>query len=153
MRPGPIAGAERGHRSPGDPLYDPFWARIDEAGDHRRVSTPATAGYGRYAAEWGESSRDRGVPPQPVQDRSRRPTRRHDTIAALVCHGVFARFPNVRVATIESGCEWVPALVQAAEEVVPQMRGRVRATTRSTTLRDHVWVSPYYEDDLCGCTS
>ena len=30
-----------------------------------------------------------------------------DTMSALICHGLFARFPNVRVATIETGSHWV----------------------------------------------
>ena len=73
----------------------------------------------------------------------------YDTIAALVCHGVFRRHPNLRVATIESGSDWVPLLLHALEEVVrPDARLRTTASTRSQQVRDHVWVSPYYEDDL-----
>ena len=35
-----------------------------------------------------------------------------DNIAALICHGVFERFPNVRVATVESGSDWVAPLLK-----------------------------------------
>ena len=54
MRAGPIQ-APTGFRSPGDPVYDPFWARVNEAGILVAYHS-GESGYDRYAAEWGESS-------------------------------------------------------------------------------------------------
>ena len=148
MRSGPVRGPGF-CRSPGDPVYDPIWARLAEAGHPRRVPLgrrglrPLRRRVGRSAATSRRSA----------TTRSARVTGGHrpiyDTIAALVCHGVFTRHPNLRVATIESGSDWVPLLLRDAEEVVRRRcRARSTASTRSQQVRDHVWVSPYYEDDL-----
>ncbi len=70
-----------------------------------------------------------------------------DTIAALISHGLFARFPNLRVATIESGSDWVGELVPKMTKSFKQMPG-AWGENPVETLRRHVWVSPYYEDDI-----
>ncbi len=71
----------------------------------------------------------------------------YDTIAALIAHGLFGRFPNLRVATIESGSDWVGELVPKMTKSFKQMPG-AWGEDPVETLRRHVWVSPYYEDDI-----
>ena len=105
------------------------------------------AGYGRYVEDWephGEFRAFRHTPLRVVLSADRPP---YETMAALVCQGVFDRFPNVRVASIEAGAEWVLPLVKKLKKVY----GRCRWASRSDpveTFREHVWVAPYYEDDL-----
>ena len=70
-----------------------------------------------------------------------------ETMAALVCQGLFDRFPNVRVASIEAGAEWVPALVKKLAKAYGQMPSAF-ASDPVETFRRHVWVAPFYEDDL-----
>jgi predicted TIM-barrel fold metal-dependent hydrolase len=70
-----------------------------------------------------------------------------DSLAALICHGVFDRFPNIRVASLENGADWlVPLLarLQLAYRKLP------RDFTRNPleTFRRHVFVSPFYEDPI-----
>ncbi|HEX2578011.1 MAG TPA: amidohydrolase family protein, partial [Aquihabitans sp.] len=72
-----------------------------------------------------------------------------DTVAALVCHGVFERHPSLRVATIESGSEWIGPLVKKLAKAHSMTPGAFPADPVQT-LRDHVWVAPYYEDDIRG---
>jgi len=72
----------------------------------------------------------------------------HDTIAALVCHGVFTRHTNLRVATIESGSDWVALLARALKKAYAQVPAAFGGHDPVAQLREHVWVSPYYEDDL-----
>ena len=71
----------------------------------------------------------------------------HDTIASLVVHGVFARHPALRVASIENGSDWVALL---AKRLRKQANQTPWAFTEDPveTLRRHVWVTPYYEEDL-----
>ena len=57
----------------------------------------------------------------------------YDTVAALVCHGVFARFPNVRFATIESGSEWVGELVTKLQKSFKQIPALSRVRIRSSS--------------------
>jgi predicted TIM-barrel fold metal-dependent hydrolase len=55
----------------------------------------------------------------------------------------------VRVASIEAGSEWVIPLVKKLKKVYGQMPGGF-ASDPVETLRTHVWVAPYYEDDLAA---
>jgi predicted TIM-barrel fold metal-dependent hydrolase len=146
MRAGPVQ-APSGFRSPGDAVYEPFWARIAEAGILVAYHS-GESGYDPYAAEWGESSEMEAFRHQPFKIITAADRPIYDTIAALVCHGVFARHPNVRVATIESGSEWVPLLVGKMKKSYAMAPNAFPGGDPVEQLRGHVWVSPYYEDDL-----
>jgi predicted TIM-barrel fold metal-dependent hydrolase len=71
----------------------------------------------------------------------------HDTIGALVCGGVFTRNPRLRVATIEAGSSWVADLYAYFKKASAQRPTAFEADP-AEQLRAHVWISPYYEDDL-----
>jgi predicted TIM-barrel fold metal-dependent hydrolase len=146
MRAGPVQ-APSGFRSPGDPVYDPFWARAAEAGLLVAYHS-GEAGYHRYAQDWGESREMEAFRHNPFVNITSADRPIYDTIAALVCHGVFARHPGVRVATIESGSEWAPLLVKKMKKSYAQVPGAFPGGDPVEQLREHVWVSPYYEDDL-----
>jgi predicted TIM-barrel fold metal-dependent hydrolase len=146
MRAGPVQAPGR-FRSPGDPVYDPFWARVAEA----RVTVAyhsGEAGYSRYAEEWGEGGAMEAFRHNPfaVVTAADRPI--YDTVAALICHGVLTRHPRLRLATIESGSEWVPSLVKKLKRSYAQAPGSYPGGDPIEQLRRHVWVSPHYEDDL-----
>ncbi len=135
-----------GLTSPGDRRFDPFWARVHEAGVVVGIHS-GDAGYGRYINDWepfGEMEAFRYSPFRSIIASDRPP---FETMAALICHGVFARFPNVRIASIEAGSEWVPALVKKLKKAYGQDPSAF-AEHPVETLRRHVWVAPFYEDDL-----
>jgi len=73
----------------------------------------------------------------------------HDTVAGLVCDRVFTRFPRIRVATIESGSDWVKPLSKALTKAFKQRPGAFEVDPVEQ-LRRHLWVSPYYEDNVRG---
>jgi len=147
MRSGPVVGPNFS-RSPADPVYDPFWARLDEAGVLVAYHS-GESGYHRYAADWGESPEMEAFRYSPFKALTTGHRPIFDTIAALIAHGLFARFPNLRVATIESGSDWVGELVPKMTKSFKQMPG-AWGEDPVETLRRHVWVSPYYEDDIRG---
>ena len=99
LRPAPVPGY-RGGRSPGDPEFDPFWARVNEAGIF--VSLHASdSGYDLINRMWqgGSTKEFRPFEPDPFKQVMGSAGRAiTDTLAALICHGVFDRHPNVRVA-------------------------------------------------------
>jgi predicted TIM-barrel fold metal-dependent hydrolase len=151
MRAGPSRGPGFS-RSPGDPVYDGMWARIAEGGILAAYHS-GDAGYTRYADEWAKSEEPRGGDFQAFRnDPFRTVTGGHrpiyDTIAALACHGVLRRHPNLRVATIESGSDWVPLLLKALKKSYAQLPSAYENVDPVEQVRAHVWVSPYYEDDL-----
>jgi predicted TIM-barrel fold metal-dependent hydrolase len=145
MRAGPVM-APSGGRSPGDPLYDPMWATLAEAGVTVAYHS-GEAGYGRYVVDWGESAEFEAFRRTPLYGILTADRAISDTIAALICHGVFDRHPRLRVATIESGSEWVHPLLRKLKKAYSMTPGAFAADPVEA-LRAHVWVAPYYEDDI-----
>jgi predicted TIM-barrel fold metal-dependent hydrolase len=146
LRPAPVP-APGGSRSPGHADYDPFWARVAEAGAVVAFHA-GDSGYGRYAAAWeGRGQRleaFRGFAFGQVTQAGRAI---YDTFAALILHGVFRRHPRVRVCSIENGAEWVGPLLAKLAKTYGQMPWEF-AEDPVATFRRHVWVAPYYEDDI-----
>jgi len=147
LRAAPVPTPE-GSRSPADPCFDPFWARVNEAGvtvafhggDH---------GYGRYAEDWGEGGEFRAFKSTPLRALVMADRAPFDTFAALVCHGLFRRFPNLRVASVEMGCEWVRLLLRRLERLFHQTPYDFPEDPVAVFKR-HVWVSPFHEEDVKG---
>ena len=147
LRAAPVATPE-GSRSPADPCFDPFWARVNEAGvavafhggDH---------GYAKYADDWGEGGEFRSFKATPLRALVMGDRAPFDTFAALVCHGLFQRFPNLRVASIEMGSDWVRLLLRRLAQLWRQMPYAF-AEDPVATFKRHVWVSPFHEEDVKG---
>jgi predicted TIM-barrel fold metal-dependent hydrolase len=70
-----------------------------------------------------------------------------DTFAALICHGVLERFPNLRLASIENGAMWVPDLLRNLKDAHGKMPFAFKEHPVEQ-FRRQVWVAPYYEDDM-----
>jgi predicted TIM-barrel fold metal-dependent hydrolase len=135
-----------GRVSPADTRFDPFWGLVNESGVAVGIHS-GDAGYGRYINDWepyGAMEAFRHSPLRAVVSSDRPP---FETMAALVCQGLFDRFPNVRVASIEAGAEWVPMLIKKLKKVCGQMPTAF-ASDPVESFRSHVWVAPFYEDDL-----
>ena len=71
-----------------------------------------------------------------------------DWFANLLAHGLFQRFPNLRMASIETGSDWVFHLFDKLKKSFGADAARATRRTPRETFGRHVWVSPYYEDDL-----
>ena len=141
---GPMVTAAGG-RSPSDPVYDPFWARVDEAGITVALHGGDTA-YSSYLQDWGQSAEMEAFRQNPLRGLlSHDPV--HDTVAAMLADQLFHRFPNLRVASIELGSDWAVHLFQKLAKSFGQAPHAYPEDPRDT-FRRHVWVSPYYEDDL-----
>ncbi|MGH9185872.1 MAG: amidohydrolase family protein [Acidimicrobiales bacterium] len=147
LRQGPIR-TPAGGRSPGSPEYDRFWSLVEEAGVTVAYHS-GDSGYGRYADDWGAGGEMEAFRFDPFRSviTGGRPI--IDTMAALVVHGVFARHPGVRVAVIESGSSWVFELFKSFAKFYAQVPDAFPADPMET-FRHHVWVSPFYEDDIRG---
>lgn len=145
MRSGPVRSPSAS-RSPGDPVYDPFWAKVQEAGLTVAFHS-GEAGYFRYVAEWGEKSEFEAFRHVPFRTITQGDRPVYDTVAALICHGVFHRFPGVRIATIENGSEWAPLLMKRLKKSYSQVPLSYMGNPIEQFQRQ-VWVAPYYEDDL-----
>lgn len=152
LRAGPAYG-----RSPADPIFDPFWSRLQEA-DVVVAFHLGDFGYQDFfATEWGY-----GIDHYPagslgferltcMGDRAM-----PDTIAALILGNLFGRFPGLRCMIIELGSTWLPPLLKKLDQI-KQGQNRIGVQLDedpSETYRRHFWISPYYEDpweDIIAC--
>jgi predicted TIM-barrel fold metal-dependent hydrolase len=147
MVPGPVPTSASTSISIGDARFDGFWARVSEAGIPVAFHS-GDAGYRAIAEFWGGDREFRAFAFNPIQGcLSAEPI--HDTFAALICHGVFDRHPNLRVASIECGSEWVASLVRKLAKAHGQMPMNFKHDPVEQ-LRRHCFIAPYYEDDIAS---
>src|SRR5918997_5252268 len=145
IRPAPVPGLG-GSRSFGYEEFDPFWQAVVD--NDVLVSMHASdSGYSRYQADWTGPQEMLPFRPDPFRmlTMGKRPI--EDAMAAFVCHGAFTRFPDLRIASIENGGDWVAPFIHHLEDVhrkMPQAfdEDPVAAFTRN------VYVSPFLEDGL-----
>jgi predicted TIM-barrel fold metal-dependent hydrolase len=143
---GPVMTA-LGSRAPGDRMFDGFWQLANDSGItvlYHGGESP----YTKYLKDWGESnfteafraSAFRGlVSANALQD----------TIASHLALGLFARFSNLRMASIEVGSDWVFHLFEKLTKSYGQVPHLYPEDPRET-LKRHLWVSPFYEDELAS---
>lgn len=146
IRPAPVPGP-LGGRSIGSPEFDPFWARCVEA---KILVTHhvSDSGYDQINRWWtgGEAKEFRPFEQdafKQILDGMGRAAA--DTLAALVCHGVFDRHPGVRVAFVESGSAWVEPVMKRMERTYHQLPQNFKRNPIDA-IREHVYIHPFYED-------
>jgi predicted TIM-barrel fold metal-dependent hydrolase len=146
MRPAPVAGL-RGTRSPFLPEFDPFWARVEEAGV-LVVLHASDSGYQDYLNTWeGTSGEYVAFKPKTfayVADGGRSI---QDALASAVCHGMLSRFPGVRLMSVENGGSWVGLLVKNLETTWKKMP-RDFDEHPVDVFKRQVWINPFWEDSL-----
>ena len=148
IRPAPVPGLE-GTRSFAAREFDPFWEKVVEAdiavgmhssddGQTKSMNLWEGTGSGEYL---------------PFHERSAfEETYRYlhrgifDAMHSAVSHGLFTRFPTLRVLPVEQGSTWVRPLLDAL--------GHTYATHAYLFDEDpvevfkrNVWVHPFHEDD------
>lgn len=146
IRPSPVPGY-RGGRSMGLPDFDPFWARVAEArifvsihasnSDYDNLITMWTGG-----TEWLPFESDPFVNCLRIIERAI-----SDTISAIICGGVFDRFPDVRVVSVENGATWVVPLLETLRHVYGQMPHKFKRDPVETFYRN-IFVTPFIEDSF-----
>jgi predicted TIM-barrel fold metal-dependent hydrolase len=141
-------------RSPGEPYFDPFWARIQEAGI-RPIYHIGNDGFAYlYGALWGEDPTRQLVDYSPFQQYIGFGQRSiEDSLAALILHNLFGRFPDVEVLSIENGSEWIGAFLKELDRAASHGGSGIKiggelTDAPSELFKRHVHVVPYHEDDI-----
>jgi predicted TIM-barrel fold metal-dependent hydrolase len=149
-----------GTRSPADPYFDPFWARVQDAGllVTFHTSPASNASYRKmFAGFWepfetvhsgiasGTTSAFMGF-----QSFNERPIM--DTVSALVLHNLFGRFPGVKVLSVENGTFWVPFTVKLMNKNYAINQNGFwlggKPERPSSVFRRHVFVTPFHEENI-----
>jgi predicted TIM-barrel fold metal-dependent hydrolase len=151
LRPGPIGG-----RSPAHPMFDPFWATCAEAGVGV-VFHVSNSGYNRlFGTLWSEDPNNPSHNQSPLQwalCNTERPI--IDTLTAISLHNLFGRHPAIRIVSIENGSGWLKAVMKAVDKAAalgrqgPMIGGKL-PDKPSEALAEHLWLSPFPEDDVPG---
>jgi predicted TIM-barrel fold metal-dependent hydrolase len=144
-------------KSPAHPDFDAFWARLNEAGVAVAYHVSEATFMHPLIRAWGE---------KPLQSRrtgqtawqwmfcySEIPVQM--TLANIVYHNFFERFPNIRIISAENGANWLPSFL----EKMDKMRGMAKngywpcgqlKERPSRIFRRHCYVVAYPEDDVKG---
>lgn len=147
MRPAAVQLADGSTRSPADAMFDPFWARLNEAGIalvvHASDSGYTTHGYVRdgFSADFNGGVFSPNIKHFNIERAA------YDFLITLAYEKLFERFPNLRVASIENGAEYLPDLFRKLGQSRDRMRGYY-AEDPAELFRRHVWINPFWEDDV-----
>lgn len=142
-------------KAPADPYFDPLWKVLDDAGVVVTFHVSEANFMHPLVRQWGE---------QPLQSRrigqsawqwmfsySEIPVMM--TMASFVYWNFFERFPNIKMASVENGCEWLPRFLYKMDK----MRGMARSgwwpmgqlkERPSTIFKRHCFVVAYPEDNI-----
>ena len=147
MTPGPVRAAGGQRHSPANRLYDPVWQLINDAGITVAYHA-ADSGYFRYFKDYDDPPVMDAFSPEmrlgsifsvdrPIQDM----------IGVMVLQRFFERFPNLRLVSIEQGSDWLVVLMGKLHKLWKR-RPRIFAEDPVDTVRRHLWVCPFWEDDI-----
>ncbi|HUC05994.1 MAG TPA: amidohydrolase family protein [Acidimicrobiales bacterium] len=147
VRPAPVPGF-RGSRSFGFPEFDPFWKAVVDA-DILVSMHASDSGYARYSSDWTGPSEMLPFRLDSFRAMSMGKRAVEDTMAAFCCHGVFARFPDLRIASIESGGDWVTGFLAHLADVHAKMPQAFDGDPIEQ-FKHNVYISPFHEDNLAA---
>ncbi len=144
MRPSAVY-TRRGPRNPAATEFDPFWSRVNEAG----ITVVAHIGATRHDSN-GYDVKNQDVlsmGPKPSVTNFHRARNINDFLASLVFDRLFERYPNLRIASVENGSEFLGDLLKALAH------SKERTPTFYTddpvdSFKEHIWVNPFWEDDI-----
>jgi predicted TIM-barrel fold metal-dependent hydrolase len=127
-------------------MFDPFWARVNEAGVtvvvHAADSGYSSQGYAKDGFAATFEGAERPSIKMLTMERAI-----YDFLACLVFDDLFRRFPNLRIASVENGSEFLPDLLKKLLSYHRRIPGFFREDPRDV-FRRHVWINPFWEDDV-----
>ena len=145
MRPAPATTA-RGQMSPFDTYFDPFWARVSEAGIAVVVHA-GDSGYSSqgYASDTFDASFS-GAKAKPSLHSFVVERAAHDFLITAILDKLFIRFPGVRLCSVENGSSFLGELFKRLRSTVKKMPHYFDEDPVET-FRRHIWINPFWEDD------
>ena len=145
IRPAPVPGY-RGARSFAYPEFDPFWERVVEA--DLLVSMHASdSGYARYQEDWTGPSEMLPFRLDAFRMMSMGKRAIEDTCTALTCHGLLTRFPDLRIALIENGADWVIPFLEHLHDTYRKMP-QMFTENPVDAFKRNIYISPFHEDKI-----
>jgi predicted TIM-barrel fold metal-dependent hydrolase len=138
------------YHSPFDPIFDRFWSLANESGVV--VATHAGLDYDFIMDMWEGSSETSSLFRSPLRGVITKNRGVLDFYAAAICQLIFERFPQLRFASVENGAGWLPDLRHRLADAANRNPGYFK-TEPLDVLDEHVWVTPFWEDDVSELSS
>jgi predicted TIM-barrel fold metal-dependent hydrolase len=135
-----------GQLSPFDEYFDPFWQRVNDVG----ITVVVHAGDSGYSSQgyakdgFGATFEGAGRASIKMFNIERAA---YDFLMTAMFDRLFDRFPNVRVASVENGSEFLPDLFKKLQSTERKMPGYFSGDAVEQ-FREHVWINPFWEDDV-----
>lgn len=145
IRPAPVPGF-RGSRSFAYPEFDPFWKKVVEA-DILVSMHASDSGYARYQSDWTGPTEMLPFRLDAFRMMSMGKRAIEDTCTALTCHGLLTRFPDLRIALIENGADWVIPFLEHLHDVYRKMP-QMFPENPVDAFKRNIWISPFHEDRI-----
>ena len=147
IRPAPVPREDGTSRSAALPEFDGFWRLVESSGISVQMHN-SDSGYERYIDDWEDSAEFNGFALSKLRGFIYEESRNiFDTLAAFIAHGVFERFPGVRIGVVENGGSWTHRLLDVFERVY-RKRPYDFSEHPSDVFRRHVWINPFHEEDM-----
>lgn len=156
MSPGPCYG-----RSPADSYFDPFWSRVNDAKAfviyhaYGGLPAPYQQFFKQSFAKAPVTSMTHAAMLQGALLPFHRPVM--DSMMAMVLGGLFNRFPNIKVASIEVGAAWVGYCLHELDHAGSNLVERRVQTfdgelvgAPSEVFKKHCYVAPFPEEDVAA---
>lgn len=144
--PGPVPLGNGKSQAPSMPDYDPIWDILNA------TKTPLAYHGGdsmseQFAQNYWEPRRRSHIFDQSVfrwyYDNSMMTA---TTFAAMLCHGLFERYPNLKLLSIENSSSWVKPMLDGVSVAAKKAQGLSEDPVE--LFKRHVWISPNFEDNI-----
>ena len=146
MRPAPIT-TRTGVFSPFDELFDPVWQRINDAGVPLVIHA-SDSGYSTQEYTNDKfSSIGLGRPGAPNLKAFAIERAAQDWLIQSVFQKLYDRFPNLRVASVENGSDFLAPMFRKFEQMAKKTYWWFDDHPVDT-FKQHVWINPFWEDDV-----
>ena len=145
IRPAPVPGY-RGSRSFAYEEFDPFWQRVVDA-DILVSMHASDSGYTRYQADWTGPSEMLPFRLDAFRMMSMGKRAAEDAASAMTCHGLLSLFPELRIAFIENGADWIAPFLGHLEDIYRKMPQDF-SEDPVVAFKRNVYVSPFHEDSI-----
>ncbi len=147
IRPAPVPREDGTSRSAALPEFDDFWRLVETAAISVQMHN-SDSGYERYVDDWEDAAEFNGFALSKLRGFIYEESRNiFDTLAAFIAHGVFERFPGVRIGVVENGGSWAHRLIDVFDRVY-RKRPYDFSEHPADVFRRHVWINPFHEEDM-----
>jgi predicted TIM-barrel fold metal-dependent hydrolase len=133
-----------GSRSFALPEFDPFWQAVVDA-DILVSMHSSDSGYARYMSDWTGPMEMLPFRLDAFRMLTMKDRPAFDAASAMTCHGPLSRLPDLRIAFIENGADWMFPFLDHLKDTYRKMP-QMFTEDPVEAFKRNVYISPFHED-------